>query len=452
MRIRDYLSAGLLKAGLGLAGDSMAKHRAGGIVVETLTGDWFEEGQRAPSTRETLIASTPIQAAVRLISTSVADLICNTLYIVNDDDERVEPNDAQRGILNLFRYAPNEVEDGYAFTGNLVADMLLEGNGLCGIERSGQRVSRLYRMVPKEARIGVNAYGADYYTGPVSMFGGAGMTFIRGNMVHAKLVNFEGANSGDDRKGFVQGPLQTLMKTMQISGLMDDYIVNYFSSDANGLRLFVRATDVIGKDDLKETRRYVGDIARKNKGVAFLQSSLEPVRLETTAIDAQMAALRTFQVREASRIWGVPVPMLGEEKSGTSIPALKQDFWQNCVKPHANAVLSAMTQKLLNQRNASKGFRFAIDPTEMIKGDPDTMAKLLPALGDAQRPGVLAPTEWRKAGGWPVTMPDETDTDRRVREELKERQAGLPSGGGPGGPAAQINTDDSKELGNGTDD
>lgn len=411
-------------------GSAMVKHSLpGGFVVDTATGSWFENGGKDPAhaDRSKLIQSSVIQASVRLIATSIADLITNTLYIVNDDDDRIDPNTAQTEILNLFRYHPNPFEDGYEFIANVVTDMLMEGNGLIGIDRVGQRVNRLYRMIPKDAKVGTNSYGDDFYSGPVWLIHNSGMVFNRSNMVHARLINFEGYNSSDDRKGFVKGPVHTLQRTMLINGYLDEYIEQYFTSDANGLRMFVKATDAIGKEDIEKTRAYVKEIARKNRGVAFLTHALEPVQMTTTAIDQSMAALRTFQIREASRIFGVPVPMLGEEKSGTNIAALKQDFWQNCVKPHANTLLAAMSMKLLNQRNASKGFRFAVDPTEMIKGDPETMSKLLMALGDAQRPGPLSPTEWRKAGGWQAAMPEKTDTDRRVYEELAERQAGLPS-------------------------
>ena len=440
MTLRDFFS----RANPFASGSQMVRHALpGGIVVNTATGEWSESDRTDPrhATRVQLVKSSPIQASVRLISTSIADLITNTLYIVNDDDDRVDPNTAQREILNLFRYSPNSNEDGHSFVANAVCDLLMDGNCLIGIERVGQRVNRLFRMIPQDAKVQTNRLGEDYYTGSLFMVNEGGI-FNRSNMIHAKAVNFEGYSNSDDRKGFVKGPIHTLQRTMLINGYLDQYIVDYFTSDANGLRMFIRATDAIGREDVNETRRYVEEVAKRHKGVAFLREALEPLAFQTSAIDQSMAALRTFQIREASRIFGVPVPMLGEEKSGTNIAALKQDFWQHCIKPHANTLLSAMSMKLLNQRNASKGFRFAIDPTEMIKGDPETMAKLLLALGDAQRPGPLSPTEWRRAGGWETQMPPENETDRRVYKDLAARQAGLPSSVRTPGAGDQINNSD----------
>ena len=439
MSMLDSLKQRLPAWAGGAPGDSMVHQRIGDIIVNTNTGDWFPDpaADVDNASRLKLIKSSPVQAAVRLISTSIADLICNTLYIVDERGERVDPDPMQREVLDLLRYEPNVLEDGYEFIANAACDMVLEGNALVGIERVGQRVNRLYRLMPKDARVAMNNRGETYYSGPVSMLSGSGMTFTRRNMVHARLINFEGDDATESRRGFVKGPVYTLARTMLINGFLDEYIVKYFTSDANGLRLFVRATDNIGKDKIEATRSYIGEIGRKSKGVAFLQKALEPVPIQTSAIDQSMAALRTFQVREVSRIFGVPVPMLGEEKSGTNIAALKQDFWHNCVKPHANTFLAAMTAKLLNTGRGPKGHRFAVDPMEMFKGDPELLVKMLPALGDAQRPGIMRPTEMRQFGGLQALMPEESETDRQVYKDLEKRQSGLPTGGAPG---AGINT------------
>ena len=170
-------------------------------------------------------------------------------------------------------------------------------------------------------------------------------------------------------------------------------------------------------DAIADSRAYVSRIAKNNKGVAFIKNALEPIPLQTSAMDQSMQSIRAFQVEEASRIFGVPLQMLGVMKS--NVTGLRQSFWNDCVKGHVQTLLSAMTMKLLNQRFGPAGgqFRFDVDPTEMLKGDPDTMAKLLPALGDAQRPAVITPSEWRRAGGWPTAMPEENDTD--VRESTR---------------------------------
>ena len=456
MNIRD-IARSINPFTRGSAQSQMVKHTLpGGFTLNTATGEW-SEGAPDPrhATRIQLVGSSPIQASIRLIATSIADLITNTLYIVDEDDNRVEPNTLQKQILDLFRYHPNVYEDGHGFVSNVVCDMLIEGNGLMGVERIGQRVNRLYRMIPRDAKVGTNSMGEDFYTGNIWMVN-KGMVFNRTNMVHCRAINFEGYNSSDDRRGFVKGPMHTLQRTMLINGYLDEYIVKYFTSAANGIRGFIRATDMIGKEDINETRKYIKEVVKKSDGIGYLSHALEPVNFQTSAIDQSMAALRTFQIREASRIFGVPVPMLGEEKSGTNIAALKQDFWQNCIKPHANTLLAAMSMKLLNRPNTTKGFRFAVDPTEMIKGDPDTMSKLLAALGDAQRPGPLSPTEWRRAGGWETAMPPENETDRRVYADLERRQAGLPSSvrtpGSGGDDDPEINTDSDKDQDNDDDD
>ena len=45
-----------------------------------------------------------------------------------------------------------------------MVDQLLDGNGLIGIDRTGQRVHGLWRMLPRDAKVAVNSFGKDYYS------------------------------------------------------------------------------------------------------------------------------------------------------------------------------------------------------------------------------------------------------------------------------------------------
>ena len=202
---------------------------------------------------------------------------------------------------------------------------------------------------------------------------------------------------------------------------------------------------------MEDAREYVKNTLSKTKsGIAFFKHGVQVMPFTSSALDSSMAALRAQQIDEAARIWGVPKPLLGAEKSGTSQAALIQEFWRNCVKDHTNALLAAMTMKLLPSRGEGSDHRFAVDPSEMFRGDPELFVKMLPALGDAQRPGVISPTEARRLGSFPATMPEETETDKRVMNDLEKRQAGLPKGGDQGRPPAEISS--SKEMNDDKDD
>ena len=419
-----------------------------GLVIDTQTGEWSEGDDPRYANRIQLVRSTPIQAAVRIVSMAMADLISNTLFICDENGERVEPTTAQKEILDLLHYSPNPYEDGHSFIANVAVDQLLDGNGLIGIDRTGQRVHSLWRMLPRDATTGVNSFGVDFYSGEIAHQRGKGAVYNMPDMIHARALNYDGLSTHQDKKGFVKGPIYTLMRSMQITGQLDEFILKYFGSDVNGIRMFIRATEPIGTDAIEGTRAYVSGIAKGNKGMAFLRNALEPIPVQTSAIDQSMSALREQQVEEASRIFGVPISLLGIIKSGTNIVAQNHELWKNSVKGHTQTLLSAMEMKLLNQRGA-KRFHFAVDPGELLRGDPDSMAKLLPALGDAQRPGVLAPVEWRMANGLPATMPEDPNQER-IDRDMERRQAGISgqvrAGGAPKVNPSQDDTEESDDT------
>ena len=56
-----------------------------GLIIDTQTGEWTEADDPARASRMQLIRSSPIQAAVRLISHAVADLVSGTIHIVNEE-------------------------------------------------------------------------------------------------------------------------------------------------------------------------------------------------------------------------------------------------------------------------------------------------------------------------------------------------------------------------------
>ena len=419
-----------------------------GLVIDTQTGEWSESDDPRSSSRVQLVRSTPVQAAVRIVSMSVADLVANTLAISDENGDKVKPTPAQKEILDLFRYSPNPYEDGHSFVANVMVDQLLDGNGLMGIDRTGERVHSLWRMLPRDATVGVNSFGVDFYTGEVAHRRGRGAVFNMPDMVHSRSLNYGGVSTHQSKKGFARGPVYDMVRSMQITGQLDEFILNYFGSDVNGIKMFIRATEPIGTDAIEGTRAYVAGIARRNRGMAFLRNALEPIPVQTSAIDQSMAALREQQVAEASRMFGVPISMLGVIKAGTNIVEQNHSLWKGCVKGHVQTLLSAMDMKLLNQRGERR-FRFAVDPSEMLRGDPESMAKLLPALGDAQRPPVMAGVEWRVANGLPATMPDDPNEERMMKG-LESRQAGISGqvrAGGAKVSPMQDSTEDSDEAG-----
>ena len=399
-----------------------------GFTVNTLTGEWSDGDPRLES-RDKLLQTSAVHAAVKLIASAVGDLVTNTLYITDRDGKKVTPDSRQQEILDLFKFNPNPHESGHSLVVAAMSDQLLDGNALIGVDRSNQTVHGLYRMIPMDCQTGVNELGVDYYSGPVYGRIGEGMVFNRPNMIHSRYPDLLGGQGHADKKGFVKGPVYTLARTMMINGFLDEFVAQYFTSDANGIRMIFRSTGDVGKEDVMETRKYIRELTKRGGAAPFIEQGIEYIPVNTAPANQDTAAQRQFQIDDIGRIYHIPPALMGIVKSATNTAALNHEFWNRAVKPNVNSLLAAMTMTLLNQPNSRGGkrFRFEVNPSEMLRGDPTSLATTYQCLGDAQRVGVLSPTEWRLANGYPAEM-EWTESDDLIYEKLKERQAGIGAG------------------------
>ena len=418
-----------------------------GAVVNVISGEYQPGMDPRARSRDQLLRTSAVHAAVKLVATAIADLVCNTLYITDRDGRKVDPTPRQQDIIDMFRFNPNPFESGHAMIVAACADMLLDGNGLIGIQRSGQEVHALERLIPRDCKVGTNSLGEDYFAGPSGTDPGRGAQYNRSDLIHARYPDLNGETQSGTKKGFVVGPIYTLARTMALNGFLDEFVTQYFTSDANGIRMLFRSTGDLGKDDVLETRKYIKDLVAKGGGVPFIEHGLEYVPVNTAPANQDTAMQRQFQIDEIARIYQIPPALMGIVKAATNTAALNHEFWNRAVRPNVTALLAAMDMKLLNQRNMRGGNRllFAVNPSEMLRGDPTSLAATYQCLGDAQRPGTLSPTEWRIANGYPAEM-EWTESDDFIYEKLKDRQAGIAGQVRLGGKTgAEINNSEEDE-------
>ena len=124
--------------------------------------------------------------------------------------------------------------------------------------------------------------------------------------------------------------------------------------------------------------------------------------------DDQAAKLRSFQVEEVSRVFGVPPPLLNVNMTswGSGIEQLARLFWRFGLRQHVERFLAPFSLRLLPM-----GVRFEVDPTEMLRGDTKETAELVRVLaGDAQREPLASREEMRRLAGLP------RDVDGKIRK------------------------------------
>ena len=403
--------------------------------------------------RRQLVRSSAVFRATELIATNVAGLIQETLHVIDDEGKVIKPNGNQRKLMNLLKYSPNDEEGAFEFICNVCVDYLLSGNGLIGMNMIGADPVSLHRILPDVATTAVDG-SVRRYDGPVSddFFTGTNRrdwrTFAANRVVHIRFRNLSGVRRTDSRAGFSTGILEILADTLNINVALDKYVLSFFGSPISNFRIQIGAERPVGKDDAVTFQSYMNKIAEDGENFVFLPDGLTLNPVTAAAIDQQTAELRKMQIREVARAFGLPTYVLNEERTGINQEIAAREIWQSGIRPHVRAMLGAMTHRMLNRFGATKGYRFAIDETELVKGSWTSLVALLNATsGDAQRPSLATSGERREWIGLPAEMPED-ENEERLRKDLAANQGNESEESGGG-----LNSnDDPGEGGNGGND
>ena len=401
--------------------------------------------------RTSIIQCAAVVRALELISSNVADLFTDTLHITDSMGERV-PNERltknQRALLELLRTSPNRKESSNEFFTNMVIDYLMSGNSVVVADRSMGGISRLQRMVGETASVGVTPTGTEYYTGEIVFEPRTRVIYSETNVCHIRYRNLSGVQIPDTRRGFVPGLTDILQRTLKINIDLDQYVSDWFSSDARTLRLAVSSEIETSKKAQEDFKNYLRAEAQKGNTVIYVPAGMKVEAIGAGPSDASLDALREYQIREVARAFSVPPYTLGLDKAGVQIETVARDIYTMAVKPHVNAIKGALTHAFLNRAYETKGFKFEVDPMMMLRGNTAAIVSLVQATkGDAQTPGLLASQELRQLMSLSGKMPEDVNAEQ-IEKALAARQSKSDSGfDGEGDGDSADGEDDSNDDG-----
>ena len=405
--------------------------------IEEPAGDYRARIARQPA----------VARAATLISSKGAALIRETLFIADDQGNRVEPTPSQRRLLSLLKQAPNPNENAHAFLQGAFLDYLMDGNALLGARLSSAQIVRIDRLVSDTAQIARSPDSDnDYYFGMRVLDPFSQEVFPKMNVAHVRYPNLLGVESVDNRRGFSQGIPEMLYQSLRIGGRLDDFVNEYYDSDVHRLRLALGSDKRLDDKVIASYRKYVNNEAKRKQPFLFLRDGMTPQKIDVAAMDSNAATLQMFQVKAVARAFGIAPHHLAEEKSSVPIEVLHRNLYSTGLEAHVHAFLSEMTHRFLNRINARQGYHFQIDPTFLTRGDTVAITGLINALkGDAQSPMLATSGEIREMIGKSAEMPDDPN-EERIRKWLEERQSGMaPPPAEEGGDQMDQGDDDETE-------
>ncbi|WP_425152904.1 phage portal protein [Candidatus Palauibacter sp.] len=387
------------------------------------SGEWwplefFQVG--LPLTRNVAISYATLNRCVTLVAGSVAQLVTGGGLRVVDLDGRTRTTRRARQIVEVLSTSPDGgVTPSHSFIEDAAADYCLDGNALLvpSITMDGM-LTGLRRMSAWDADVMHSAAGdAIYRLAPADGPVGAREYAAARDVVHVRwprLSRYGGTRTGRD--GFALAPVVALRPALEIGIQGDRYIRDWFVSGAKSkLHVnFETGERELAPEQRKQLVDWVDRYSQSRQPLVTFDGS--STKIDDTPQDEEALGLREFQVQEVAKVYGVPSPLLGVDITqwGSGIEQLAKLFWRFGLRQHVDRFLASLGTRLLR-----RGDRFAIDTTDLLRGDAEAIEKMINAVrGDAQRPAVATREEMRHIAGLPVDP---------VGEFVEPAPAGSPS-------------------------
>ena len=393
------------------------------------TGDVDVLGDLALSSGGGALSYTALHRAITVLTGMIARTIVDTLRVVDQDGNSVSGPRAEVA-LRLMRQSPDGMCAAYTWHEDALSDLLTDGNVLAVVRRDMRdRPRGLERALPWGSYVVRERQGSwVYHLRLADTVEGAVIPVAVQNVVHGRFgrIRRSGSSQGSTRQLFATPPVQVYRRAARTGIAADRHVLRYFSqggSQAANVGVIFDA-QAPKPAQAKELRKWFRGYRNSRDPLIVPFPGAKLVSLNQPAQSEAEGKLREFQIRDVTRIYGVPAPVLGEMVTswGQGIAELARMTWRFGARQHADRYLEALGYRLLRP-----GDRFALDPSEFTRPDPGQLATLIDGMLGGTPYGT--PEEARRLVG----MPRDPDGEVPAR-----REGGTgPGGGGPAPDGAE---------------
>ena len=386
------------------------------------TGDLDVLGELALSSGGGVLSYTALNRAITVLTGMISRVVVETLQVVGPDGARAT-NPRAELATRLLRESPDGMCSAYTWHEDALSDLLTDGNVLAEVRRDMRgRPQRLHRALPWASYTTRSGTPMPvYYLRLADLGEGKTLHVAASNVVHGRFGRLRrtGANTGSTKHLFATPPVFVLRRAARTGIAADRHVQDYFTGgggqgSSTGVVFEGAAPDF---DQAKELRKWFRGYRNSRDPLVVPFPGAKLVSLNQPAQSEAALKLREFQIREVTRIYGVPAPVLGEMVTswGQGIAELARMTWRFGGRQHADRYLEAMGYRLLRP-----GDRFVVDPSEFTRPDPGQLSQLIDGM----------------TGGTPYGTTNEA---RRLVGLPRDPDGVLPSrregGTGPGSPS-----------------
>jgi HK97 family phage portal protein len=293
-----------------------AFRRKPGSGVETASiTDAFRQGNSLQSPLllgsydgpEAALQVSALSACVRLISGNVAKLPFHVFRMVGDERER----DRKHPLDRLLNQRPNGWQTAHEFRRMLTAHVALYGNAYAVKVMSGATIDELIPIHPSKVKV----VKEDPFLPPmydVQVSAGVTRRYLASDMLHLRDLSLDGI-VGMSR-------IQQARQGVTLAVAAESYATSYFLNGAEP-GIVLETEKQLTPDQRNDVRRgYIE--SHQGPGRAHLpvvaEGGMKVKPIGTSNKDSQFLELRSFQVEDIARLYGVPPHLIGLTEKQTS--------------------------------------------------------------------------------------------------------------------------------------
>ena len=342
--------------------------------------------------------------AVTLISSMIAQVITSGSLRIMDLDRRVVKNATSRRILQMFTYSLDGETPAYTWVEDWVIEYLIDGNALAEIVRGPRgSLNGLRHLSSHDADIIRASNGDKVYRARYAMQDKSTDKnyFSARNLAHIRWPRVLRTTGGRNREGFATAPVSLMRVALEIGLEGDRYVRDWYKAGGGAHRsnIGISMRQTLTPEHIEQFQKLFSQ-STTSRAPLLMGGGASFTNLTQTASNKDQAQLRDFQVSELGRVYGIPGPILNQQVTqwGSGIEQLSKFFWRFGLRQHVDRVLTGLAFRTL-----PPGQRFGVDDADLLRGDADSVSKLLTATrGDAQTSEDATREERRIWAGLPL--------------------------------------------------